>query len=112
LLAHFLSSKIGRKELIVNVCEGGNEAPNNFEIDAYNLREVDRISVESNEDLLRKFKQERVNLIAIVSAMSLHNFERIGNDPYLGRGPLKEMIKLTYRHMQIHIRDARRCLNK
>jgi hypothetical protein len=107
LLAHFVSAEIGRKELITNICAGGKGAPDGFEIDKFNQSEVERLSVQSNNDLLRQFSQERANLITLISAMSSRDLERVGNDPYLGEVPLLEMIKLTYRHLQIHLREAR-----
>jgi hypothetical protein len=110
LLAHFVSSEIGRKELIINVSAGGQGAPPNFKIDTFNQEEVGRLLSESNSYLLELFSQERADLIAFVSALDMEDLERIGNDPFLGEVPLSEMIKLTYRHLQIHLRDARRCL--
>ena len=110
LLAHFVSSEIGRKKLIVDVAGGGEGAPPDFEIDRFNQHEVDRLSVESNLKLLHRFNQERNLLIKFVSALRPQDLDNIGNDPFLGEVPLAEMIKLTYRHLQIHLRDTRRCL--
>ncbi len=110
LLAHFVSSEIGRNELIDNVYNRGNGAPANFEIDPFNQIEVEMFSTETNDDLLSRFTQERTHLIEHVSVMSPQDLERMGNYPYLGEVTLSEMIKLTYRHLQIHLRDARRWL--
>ena len=110
LLAHFLSSEISRNELIANVCGGDKGAPPDFEIDPFNQREVERLSVSSHGELLHRFNQERESLIELISTMSPQDLTRNGKDPYLGVVPLSEMIKLTYRHLQIHLRDARRCL--
>ena len=107
LLAHFVSAEISRKELIINTCAGGKGAPPDFEIDSFNQREVERLSAQSNEYLLRIFTQERADLIKLISAMSSRDLERVGRDPYLGEVPLLEMIRLTYRHLQIHLREAR-----
>jgi hypothetical protein len=110
LLAHFLSSEIGRKELIFNVYNDGKGAPIDFEIDHFNQQEIEKFSAQSNDDLLNRFRQVRAQLIEHVSIMSAQDLERIGNDPYLGVVALSEMIKLTYRHLQIHLRDARQFL--
>ena len=107
LLAHFVSAEIGRKELIVNICDGGKGAALDFEIDAFNHREVEKLSAQPNDYLLRQFAEERNSLIEFVSAISMQDLERSGNDPYLGETSLSEMIKLTYRHLQIHLRDVR-----
>jgi hypothetical protein len=110
LLAHFVSAEIGRKELIINVSSGGEGAPGNFNIDRYNKQDVDRLSKESNSRLMELFFTERSSLETFVSSLDSEELERVGNDPFLGVVPLVEMIKLTYRHLQIHLRDARRCL--
>jgi hypothetical protein len=110
LLAHFVSAEIGRKELIINVSSGGEGAPMDFNIDSYNKQDVDRLSRESNSHLLELFFIERSSLASFVSTLDFEVLERVGNDPFLGAVPLVEMIKLTYRHLQIHLRDARRCL--
>jgi hypothetical protein len=110
LLAHFVSSEIGRKALISDVCCGGNGAPTNFDIDKFNQREVDRLLDISNTHLLESFSRERNELIAIISDLKNEDLNRIGNDPYLGITTLSQMIKLTYRHLQIRLREVRRCL--
>lgn len=110
LLAHFVSAEIGRRKLIVNVASGGTGAPPEFNIDAFNKQEVDHLSNESNVDLLALFSKERTLLVDFVAGLKQENLEFIGRDPYLGEVPLREMIKLTYIHLQIHLRDARRSL--
>lgn len=110
LLAHFVSAEIGRKDLITNICAGGQGAPLDFEIDKFNQSEVARLAARSNQDLLHQFSQERADLCALVSAMSAQDLERLGNDPYLGEVALVEMIRLTYRHLQIHLRETRQYL--
>jgi hypothetical protein len=110
LLAHFVASEIGRQKLIIDVVNGGKGAALDFDIDRFNQRQVNRYSNESNSELLIIFSAERNCLIDIVSGLKQADLDRIGNDPFLGEVTVSEMIKLTYRHLQIHIRDARRCL--
>jgi hypothetical protein len=110
LLAHFVSSEIGRQDLIIDVASGGRGAPPDFDIDRFNQRQVDRLSNKSNSDLLTIFSQERARLIELVRALRQEDIDRIGNDPFLGEVTLAEIIKLTYRHLQIHLRDTKRCL--
>lgn len=110
LLAHFVASETGRQKLIIDVVSGGKGAPPDFDIDRFNQQQVDGLSNESYSNLLNIFLQERVRLIEIVGGLRQEDLERIGNDPFLGEVTISEMIKLTYRHLQIHLRDARRCL--
>jgi hypothetical protein len=108
LLAHFVSSEIGRKGLISDVCNGGKGAPPGFDINLFNQMEVKRFAVHSNVDILEAYRLERANLILLVSSLSSLDLEKTGNDPFLGMVSVAEMIKLTYRHLQIHIREARK----
>jgi hypothetical protein len=109
-LAHFVSSEIGRKELIIDVINGGHGAPPNFDIDAYNQQEVGKLSGNTHKYLLELFTRERAGLVKLVSALNMSDLERRGNDPYLGETSLGDMIKLTYRHPQIHLREIRRSI--
>jgi len=110
LLAHFVSAEVGRQELVENVYNGGEGAPQQFDIDRFNQTEVERLSKQSSQDLLRSFTQGRAKLVEMVGSMSDQELSQVGRDPYLGQVALIEMIKLTYLHLQIHLRDARRCL--
>jgi hypothetical protein len=110
LLAHFASSEIGHKTLVQNIFSGGEGAWSDFDIDIFNQREVEKLLDESNSYLLEIFLKARTELVALVSGFEIDDLNRIGNDPYLGTVPLLDIIKLTYRHLQIHLRDARRCL--
>jgi hypothetical protein len=107
-----VSSEIGRLKLIIDVASGGRGAPPDFDIDRFNQQQVDRLSNKSNSDLITIFSQERARLTKLVSAFRQEDMDRIGNDPFLGEVTLAEMIKLTYRHLQIHLRDIKRCLLK
>jgi hypothetical protein len=110
LLAHFVSAEIGRLRLIHNVCEGAGGAPIGFNIDAYNEIEVQRLSVQSNTNLLNRFKIERESLVDFVSSLTDQKLNLLGTDPFLGTATVREMVKLTYRHNQIHLREIRQYL--
>lgn len=110
LLAHFVSAEIGRKELIINILAGGRGVSDKFDINLFNHREVERFSGKTNDTLLELFRRERSDLAALVSGLIVNDLELIGKDPYLGEAALAEMIKLTYRHLQIHLREIRRSM--
>jgi hypothetical protein len=108
LLAHFVSAEIGRRQLIEDIRSGGHGAPEGFNIDEFNHDEVEQLSRLSKEDLLQKFQVERTNLADLVASLTEEDLNRVGNDPFLGPVTLTEIIKLTYRHLQIHMREVRR----
>jgi hypothetical protein len=107
LLSHFVSAEIGRRELISDVCNGGEGAPTNFDIDFFNRTEVLQFLNVPNDVLIRRFASEREKLSQLVNTLSSEDLTRMGNDPFLGRVSVSEMIKLTYRHLQIHLREVR-----
>jgi len=111
LLAHIVSSEIGRSELIQDILMDGLGAPKDFDIEAYNQREVDGLLSETSANLIKRFTLERSKLVNVVLTMKQADLDRIGNDPFLGEAQLVDIIKLTYRHHIIHLRDAKRILS-
>ncbi len=107
LLAHLVSAEIGRSELIAAIASGGSGAPPEFLIEEYNRSEVKKFSMDSDDSLLDRFWSERTRLAKLVGSLTLFDLTRLGNDPYLGSATLLEIIKLTYRHNQIHLREIR-----
>ncbi len=110
LLAHIVSAEIGRKELIMSIARGGEGSPPGFDIDQFNQGEVEKFARGNNAYLLELFSRQRDELCRFVARLEPADLERIGNDPFLGKAPLVEIIRLTYLHLQIHLRDARRYL--
>jgi hypothetical protein len=110
LLAHFVSAEIGRRALINDIQSGGNGAPEEFSIDRFNQREVELLKELSSEGLINQFKTERSKLAEMVASYTIDDLNKVGNDPYLGPASLSEIIQLTYRHLQIHMREVRQYL--
>ena len=108
VLAHFVDAEHSFTSLIENVLQGGSGAPEDFNINTYNERHVARMQDISFDELVRQFQQFRERNVEIVSRVSLEDLERQGRHPFLGTASLSDMIKLIYRHNQIHLRDIRR----
>jgi hypothetical protein len=110
VLAHFVSTEAAIGRLIENIQAGGSGAPEDFDINAYNERKVASLSQVSPPDLLLQFDRFRQRNIEIVSKMAQADLARQGRHPFLGETELVEIIKLLYRHNQIHQRDIRKHL--
>jgi hypothetical protein len=108
LIAHFVSTEAGIAALIESILAGGSGVPDNFDIDAFNERQVDRLGTLSTPELVEQFDRFRQQTIALVEGMSESDLKKAGRHPFLGVTPVEEMIKLLYRHTQIHQRDVRR----
>jgi hypothetical protein len=57
------------------------------------------------------FKDGRSEMISFVGSLSIEDLLREGRHPFLGLTSLAEMIKMVYRHNQIHHRDLRKLIN-
>lgn len=110
VLAHFVVTEIGIPRIIMNILNGGEGAPESFDLDEYNVRKVSGLENQSPSSLLEEFQQWRGETIQMVKGLMDTDLDKIGRHPYLGRASIEDMIKLMYRHNQIHQRDLRRLI--
>jgi hypothetical protein len=107
ILAHFVSAEIAFLELITDVIAGGKGAPEGFDIDSFNHSEVSALQDLPASDLIDQFHQVRRQTARIVEKMKPEQLNRTARHPFLGVAPLVDIIRLIYRHNQIHLRDVR-----
>ncbi|GAB4526099.1 MAG: hypothetical protein Fur0018_11200 [Anaerolineales bacterium] len=112
ILAHIASAESSIPRLIRALLEEGRQPPPDFDLDAYNRRKVREMAEMTPEALLALFEQRRAATVALVEGLSEADLQRVGRHPFLGEAPVEEMLKLIYRHIQIHQRDIRRTLNR
>jgi len=111
ILAHFVATEASITHLVKYILQGNPGVPENFDIDTYNEREIACFSKLPNDMILQRFMERRGETIQMLQAMSDADLETEGRHPWLGVAPVEEMIKLMYRHNQIHQRDIRRTLD-
>ena len=111
ILAHFVASEIAFNRLISNILAGGGGSPEDFDINYFNERKVLLFKEVPNTDLLLLFEKSRSKNVSLIQAISPYDLERVGRHPFLGLAPLSDIIKLIYRHNQIHQRDIRRLIS-
>lgn len=112
VLAHFAATEESINRLIENILAGGEGAPEDFNIDVYNERKVASLNEEGRAELMQRFKSSRQKNADLVAKMSLDDLTKTGRHPYFGNASLTDIIKLLYRHNQIHLRDIRRELSQ
>ena len=110
LLAHFVSVEQALHSLIEDIAAGGQGAPEGFDIDGFNNSEVAGLVQRSSGELLDEFEANRRANVSLVAGMQLADLANSGRHPFLGRVRLEDIIKMLYRHNQIHLRDMRRLL--
>jgi hypothetical protein len=84
VLAHFVSVEKSILKLFENIRSGGGGTSEDFSVDRFNAEQVSKLAEISPSDLQKR-----------------------GRHPFLGVTTLGEMIKMVYRHNQIHLRKLR-----
>ena len=110
LLAHFVTAEAGNLRLIENILAGGTGSPEDFDIDRFNEAKVSLIGDEPPGSLMQRFEQTRRATIEKVKNLQAEDLVRVGRHPFLGLASLADIIKLIYRHNQIHQRDFRKII--
>ena len=110
ILTHFVSSEVSFNRLIENILQGGEGAPEGFDIDVYNEKKVLQLRDSSITEMIERFDNARQRNIELVSRITADDLLIESRHPFLEMMPLKDMIKLIYRHNQIHQRDMRKKL--
>lgn len=111
ILAHFVVTEVGVPNILRDVLDGGNGVPKEFNLDDFNRKHVAGLENISVSELLERFIDLRDQSVRLVANMSESDLQKIGRHPFLGETTLVEMIKLMYRHNQIHQRDIRKAVN-
>lgn len=110
VLSHLAQAEDAMLRLMKSIREGSEGVPEGFDLDAYNERKVKEIDSFAEKDVLQVFIEARGRTIEWVAGLSPDDLQREGRHPFLGVAALEEIIKLMYRHAQIHQRDIRKLL--
>jgi len=108
VLAHFVSAESGMTRLVESILTGGAGTPDDFDLNAYNERKVAGLKGVSTGDLLAQFASMREKSAALARRLSPDDLLRTGRHPWLGVATIADILKMMYRHNQIHQRDIRR----
>ncbi len=107
VLVHFVTAEQGFLKLFADIVAGGKGAADDFDIDRYNARQQEKAQALTPQELLIQFQDVRRQMAEWVEGLSEDDLAKVGRHPYLGENTVEEMIKLVYRHNQIHYRDMR-----
>lgn len=110
VLCHFVSAERTFAYYGRQILDGGEGAPEGFQIDEFNETQVGGMAERLPAGLIGEFSARRAETIALVQGMREHDFQRIGRHPWFGNAPLGDMLKLVYRHNMLHLRDVRKAL--
>jgi hypothetical protein len=111
ILAHFVSVERGFQWLTADIVSGSKGVPEDFDLDRFNNEQVRELQSISRQELLDIFQSERSATIEQASRYSSDDLAKEGNHPWFGQVSVSTLLKLLYRHNQLHIRDIRRHLS-
>jgi hypothetical protein len=112
ILTHITQAEDSVSRLIAHVVGGGAGVPDDFDLDGYNQRKVKEMQEDSPEDLIEQFSNRRARTVSFVGKLKDSDMQKTGRHPFLGIAPIEEMLKLMYRHTQLHQRDIRKLLGQ
>lgn len=112
VLAHFVTAELSLCKLVENIAAGGTGSSEDFDLNLYNNRKVSSLKDATVPEMLAEYGKNRRHTAEVVRSLSMQDLQRSGRHPYLGIAPLTEIIKIIYRHNQIHIREIRKVLSK
>ena len=112
ILAHFISAERAFHQLINDVRQGGSGAPRDLDIVEFNEREVPKLDDLSAHQLLHEYWQARQQSLRLTQSLQPLDLDKHGYHPWFGDVPIRDMLKLVYRHNMIHLRDMRKALKQ
>ncbi len=110
VLAHFVTAERGFLKLFESIRTGGAGASEDFDINRYNATQQEKTQDLKPAGLLGQYIAVRAEMIVWVTGLDQTELSIYGRHPYLGETALVDMIKMVYRHNQIHYRDFRKIL--
>ncbi len=110
LLAHQISAESEFQYYGRDVLDGGEGAPEGFDINAFNNREVAAKVDRTPGQLLADFRVTRQMTIDFVTTIREDQFALQGRHPFFGMITIEDLFKLIYRHNMMHARDIRNAL--
>ena len=110
LLAHLSSAERAFLFYGRDILNGGEGAPEGFDINRFNNGEVGGLRNRTVEQLIADLRAARRETIDLVGQIADEDFARKGRHPFFGQMSIDEMFKLIYRHNMMHLRDVRRAI--
>jgi hypothetical protein len=92
------------------VATGSSSVPDDFDVDRYNRRAVEKREEMTGPEALAAQAQSRAGMLAWVSALSDADLEKTGRHPVIGVIPIDMYIRVIARHQKDHTADVARAL--
>lgn len=112
IMAHFLATEIAIFELVCLILDGYPGTPENFELNRFNEKQIAELAGIPVDELIDRFLVQRQSNARMVAEFTDEQLSVEGRHPFLGIAQVEDILKLLYRHNQIHRRDIRRLMTE
>ena len=112
VLAHFITIERSMQWLFKDILAGGPGSPEGFDVERFNSTQPKKLDGKTIDALIAQFKSVRNETISIVRSMSDADFDREGRHAFHGHGKLDRFITWAYEHVELHLEDLRKRLQK
>lgn len=110
LLSHFVSSETSMVKLMENILEGGEGSPEDFDLNRFNASRAAKMANLPAADLLRQFESVRAATIEWVGRLRDAQLDMQGRHATRVMQTVEGIIKIIYKHNQMHEIDIRKAL--
>ncbi len=112
VLAHLVQAEDSMRRLVERILAGESGVPEDFDLDAYNEYKVSQQKTDAPVALLDEFAAARRKTIVLIAGLVEGELDKIGRHPVLGEAPVEMILKLIYRHGNVHRRDIVKVLEE
>lgn len=107
-LADAERSLFGQMKSIVET--GASTVPDDFDVDRYNMRSVEKRDAMTGPEALATQASSRDGLMAWLDTLTEADLERTGRHPVIGIIPIDMYIRVIARHQKDHTADVAKAL--
>ena len=105
LVAHFIVSEEHLLMIAKDIAAGGEGAPEDIDIDAFNKDQIGRQPYRTPDELQVLLGDVREMTIAWVAVQDDETLDRVGRHPTLGDSSVETIIFSIYAHQLLHMRE-------
>lgn len=102
ILRHVADSERGMTALIVQIKDGGEGVPVDFDLNRWNQRAVSKLQEKSAGDLIAAMSVNRDNLLALIDSLKPSDWDKKGRHASLKVMTIEEVCHLIADHEEAH----------
>lgn len=112
LLRHLVWAEGGMLRMMRQVKEGGTGVPEDFEIDRYNAKGVEKLGDKMPAELMEMMAENRQQVLAFIDTLDADDWEKEGRHGSLRIMTIEEVLETIAAHEAQHLEDLREALGR